>query len=1000
MQRFIRLWIFPVIALGVLVLSGTFSMGEVPESAKEMPAATTDALPTAIGGKSVDAPTGRAEKAPLPVFGRDLFNSPKTTFEPNPDTPVPANYVLGAGDTLSVICWYGSKEYERSSVEITPDGTIFLKLLGKVPLAEKTLAQATDDLHRRYAALYEKFSLTVDVVGRRTMPIFVMGEVNKPGKYLLSSLSTVFTALYAAGGPTDLGSLRNIRIMRDQKAVAAIDLYEYLLNGKFVDIPLKSGDTVYMPLAKKVVTIEGQVRRPAQYELLDTDSLGDAILLAGGATATSANRVNLSRVGDDRQRQVLDLSLPADSGFELKDGDDIVLGAVLPYLRNAATVEGAVNRPGSYPLEKATTVAALVALAEGVTPNAYMPQAQLYRYNLTGQSQMVSIDLAKALADDPKENITLRPLDRLVVGMREKVNDLFVAVEGEVVGPGTFPYYDGMKVSDAVLLAGGLKPDVMMDRALLIRRNPKDYAEEVTEISLRGVLAHNQAADIALRNRDRLVVYPKSQLGDEQFVTIEGEIFAPGQYPYIGGMRVNQLLLLAKGVKKEAYTPRAELYRLLPDHTRQMIPVDLVKAAGGAATDDNPLLQPADRLVVSRIEEKMERPVVKVDGYVRKPGTYPHTVGMKLSDLLSLAGGLKLEAARTVDLYRQQGTAVKASTYALQEVDGRLIPDVDPILDPNDLVSVRENASYAKVTDTVSIEGEVQSPGAFPAYEGTRQTPKTLYKVLTQAGGFMPEAYPAGVVLYRQQSAVYTAGQQWELAKTTRSLDSTSGVEPPKDLTHAVPAPNAAALKEDGAQTATSTAGGTPVAPVNPKAPFTEDQAASENLARIENSLAKVIATGKDDSVALVIPPRSLETQQFSLSLPVDAERILRSKGKEGDLALEPGDVIYVPKRPTTVTILGGVITNGSVIFRDGKSATYYINSVGGIALDGDAKRTVIMHVNGQIALASKVKAIQPGDIILVPTKHIVQSIHTSSGAERLLGTLAQLALSALPFIK
>ncbi len=201
------------------------------------------------------------------MFGADFFSADSTTFTPNPEAPVPDDYVLGAGDTLSVVCWYGSKEYEHSSVKVTPQGDFYFKLVGTTAAAKKTIAALRDELKQRYAKYYTAFSLTVDLVGQRTMPVYVLGEVCKPGKYFLSGMATAFTALYSAGGPSSIGSLRHINVMRGKQLAGSIDIYDYLLHGKSVDLPLQSGDTVFLPPVGPVVALAGEVRRPARYEV-------------------------------------------------------------------------------------------------------------------------------------------------------------------------------------------------------------------------------------------------------------------------------------------------------------------------------------------------------------------------------------------------------------------------------------------------------------------------------------------------------------------------------------------------------------------------------------------------------------------------------------------------------------------------------------------------------------------------------------------------------------
>ncbi len=1173
----------------------TAPVGAVPPStapAATAPAATTPnstapplpapaTVPSTSGATAGNAPdtvpvVPEVKPAPVPaapelkLFGRELFSAALSSSD-NADAPVPPNYVLGSGDTLSVLLWSGNTEFERANVTISPNGAIYLKLLGSIPLSEKSLSQVQEELRRRYSKFYKQFKLTVEVVGRRSIPIFVVGEVAKPGKYLLSSLSTVFSALYAAGGPTQNGSLRRIRLMRQQRLLGEIDVYAYLINGRAVDLPLKPGDTVFVPIAGKVVSVFGEVRRPAKYELTDKDTLGRAITLAGGVTSQSTERVRLARVeAVSRQRKITELVLSLTAALPLQDGDEIFAIPVLPFTRNAVQLIGAVNRPGEYSVEQAATVSALLRQADGLTPEAYaeqamitrlsegltrsqitvnlraimagqagtdvklepgdilrvynrseltelldtvavngqvikpgtypyepemrvkdllqrafgpttkaylaqaqifrfrigeqpqvitidlekamagdplnnallrprdqlriydrfelpelldsvivsgevtkpgsypfqtemrvadlirtalgpttkayLTQAQIYRYRAGAEPEMVTVNLAKALAGDAQDNVVLRPRDRLVVSSRDTVQDQIVRVQGEVNEPRAFPFFQGMKASDAIFAAGGLKPDVALDNALLVRLNPNTFAEELIDLSLRDVLARIPGKDIALQNQDRLIVYPSSQLGDRRQVKIEGAVAAPATYAYFGDMRVSHLLFLAKNLNVDAYTPRADLYRQRADNTTEIIAVNLEKAMTGVASTDNPLLQPQDRLVVSTREQMQELSTVKIDGYVRKPGPYFLTTGMKLSDLLHLAGGLKPDARPKLDIHRVENGTVRTETIPVKFQDNIAVPERDFVLAPRDLVSVQGNADFINVTETVTIEGLVLHPGAYPAYNGTRRHPKTLFQALTEAGGLLPEAYPTGIVLYRDQAAIHNNRQQGELNRTLNYLDTSAGLDTGGTATSS--ANNGAGGAPTPGEIPTQ-ASATPV-----------DQAKAQNIANISRSLAQVISTNDGDTLSMVVPPRSMQQQKFSLTLPVDAKPVIDSRGKTGDIVLQPGDVLYVPERPTTVTVLGGVINNGSVVFEGNKSVPHYLGLVGGVSPDGEAKRIVVMRLNGRVVPVKQVKTIEPGDIIIVPTKFMITNIHTKGGLQRAFQSISEAALSVFSLSK
>lgn len=1114
-SKFRPLWL-SIAALGALMsVSGA---QVVPAPPIVVPAATptaftppsaTPAAPTTVVVPVAPAPAVAPTPTPTPanpvtppmalkLFGREMFEGATNSFEPNPDTPVPSNYVLGPGDTVAVLVWNGASEFERTNATITPSGNIYLKLIGVVPLAEKTLGQVEAELQDRYARFYKRFNLRIQVVGRRTIPVFVVGEVAKPGKYLLSSLSTVFGALYAAGGPTETGSLRTIRLVRRQLTVGTVDVYKYLINGVAVDLPLRAGDTVFVPVAGKVVTIAGEVRRPAKYELLGRETLQNALDLAGGPTANSTGRIRLSRVDATHRRTITELVLPAAGTTTLRDGDELTLTSVLSQLGNAVYLTGAVNRPGSYAIDQAPTVGALLKRGDGLSPEAYaeqaviirrsqtlersqitvnlrailagepnsdvtlqpedilrvfgrnelselpdlvtiqgevlkpgtypfqagmhvadlmrlafgpttrayLPQAQIYRYTPGRQPEQLTVDLAKAIAGDAANNLPLRGRDTLMVRSREDVKDQVVRVEGEVYKPGTFPFYGGMKVSDAIFAAGGLKPDIALDQAWLVRLNEKTFAEELISINLREVQVRNPKEDILLQNQDRLIVYPVTQMGEFRQVRVEGAVRKPSVFPYFGGMRIDQLVFFAEGLQDNAYTERADLYRFLPDNTTQITPIDLTKAMAGGNNPDNPLVEPRDRLVIYTREKMQEPQTVKIDGYVRQPGQYPLTEGMKLSDLLHLSGGLRPDAQPRLDVYRVTNGKVEVLQVpvVVDKEKDTAVPSKDMVLQTRDLISVQGNAEFFNVTETVSIEGAVLHPGTYPAYTTTRQNPKTLYQMVAEVGGLLPDAYPKGLVLYRKQSIIHTDRQKQELERTLRDIDTNVGlVTPPRNGSSAGTTGATAAAGTTNAEGTSSgsagAVGSTGTATTKTNSVVGTDDTRSQNIANISRTLAQVLVTNKGNSVTLVTPPRSMQEQQVSLSVPVDGEAIVRTQGREGNLTLEPGDVLFVPKRPTTVTIVGGIVNNGSVLYQEGQGLNYYYNAAGGVSPDGDSKRTVVMRLNGRVLPMKQVKTIEPGDIIVVPTKFTTNTIHTQSTLERSLQSLSETVLSFVPFI-
>jgi protein involved in polysaccharide export with SLBB domain len=430
-------------------------------------------------------------------------------------------------------------------------------------------------------------------------------------------------------------------------------------------------------------------------------------------------------------------------------------------------------------------------------------------------------------------------------------------------------------------------------------------------------------------------------------------------------MRVSHLLFHAKSLQLTAYAPRADLYRLRPDNTVEILPVNLTEAMKGALTDANPRLQPRDRLRVVKRDEVGDMPTVKIDGPVRKPGSYPCTTGMKLSDLLHQVGGLLADADPVVQLSREVNGKLTNATFAVTVAGDKLTLAVDPFLQAKDLVNVMYNPGYRDPMAGFVLEGAVSRPGSYPLYREVGKQPKTFYEALSQVT-LSSDAYPAGITIFRQQNLIGNARQQSELTRYMRELDQRSGIE-----TMSLP-----------------------------DAPGASETATAQSVQNLSQSLGRVIASESGDALTMVIPPRSMKQQAFGLSLAVDAELVLRTKGRKGDLALAPGDVIIVPTRPETVTVLGGVINNGAIRYQTGKSVTYYLNEAGGVASDGEKATAVVLRMNGQLVPARLVKDVNPGDVIIVPTKYITNTIKTKGPFERAIKTLAEMALIALPFAK
>ncbi len=384
---------------------------------------------------------------------------------------------------------------------------------------------------------------------------------------------------------------------------------------------------------------------------------------------------------------------------------------------------------------------------------------------------------------------------------------------------------------------------------------------------------------------------------------------------------------------------------------------------------------------------------------------------MKVSDLLDLGCGLMPEAELKAYLYRRVNGKETMIAIPLQRDGDKVTVVNDPLLEADDLVTIRAIPEYAKITDSYHIEGEVSQPGSYPVYASDKAHPRTLYEALTEAGGVLPTGYIPGIVLYRKRTAIEADVRQKDVALALANLDATNGLVPAAK--QAVVAEKSQIntalhpLSENRSENASKNpAKENPAAPLsegaaeqNPAPSLTpEEIAKQQSEANLTHSLAQTLTATSDSTVVLVIPPRSTQ-QDYRLSIPIDANAVLASKGKI-DFQLEPDDLIYIPKQPTTVTVLGGVVISGATLYQPGQKVANYIRSVGGFASDADTKHLIIMHLNGRMQPATLKSIAQPGDTIIVPTRHIIKLMSNTGALERTFKILSDTAITALPFVK
>ncbi|MFZ2959766.1 MAG: SLBB domain-containing protein [Candidatus Ozemobacteraceae bacterium] len=474
--------------------------------------------------------------APRP-FGSLFFENGEDIGSTQSESPVPSTYRLGAGDALKIIVWSEMGDETVYDVTVNPEGQVYVPIIGVLGVQGSTIGQFEQTIIGSLSGKFKHFKGQVTLTKVRTLQIFVTGEATKPGALMVSALSTAFHALYRAGGPTNKGSMRHIKLIRDGATVGTIDLYKYFLSGdKIQDMPLENGDTLFIPPVGDHVLVSGEVLRPAIYELQDARTLADVLAMAGGAEASAySGRIKVFRWQKSERRKILDVvSAAAPKIFQLVDGDEIVVERAQEEVGNFVLIEGAVRRPGEYAVGEGTTIQDLVRRAGGIIDEETALHAgQITRKVQEGREGMLSFDLDRALAGDPENNLVLKPFDRVKLyfarDIRPNVQSLIVA--GAIRRPGEYVLRDGMRVRDLVLRAQGLTFDAA-EEAEVARAVGSGTDCEIRRIKIREVMKNPGNPDnLPLHPLDRVNILTQGDtLSEPQTVIIKGEVKRPGPY--------------------------------------------------------------------------------------------------------------------------------------------------------------------------------------------------------------------------------------------------------------------------------------------------------------------------------------------------------------------------------------------------------------------------------------------------------------------------------------
>jgi len=636
----------------------------------------------------------------LERFGADIFRNGTGNFDDLPmDLPVGPDYVLGPGDGLNIELW-GSVSQRLQRV-VDREGQVALPEAGPVQVSGRTLGDVQRVMQAVMRNQYRDVDVDISLARLRTVRVYVVGDVQRPGAYDISSLSTPLNALYAAGGPSAGGSLRTLQHFRGKQLVQQIDTYDMLLHGVSNGLQrMEAGDIIKVPPLGPEVTVEGMVRRPAVYELQGNTSLAEILELAGGVLPSGALRhVDVERLVAHESRTMLRLDLPqtndaqavtrALEDFQVQGEDKIRISPIVSYSEQTIYLDGHVFHPGKYPYKEGMTVADLIGSNE-LLPEPSRRHAEIIRLEAPDFTpEVLAFNLGDVL-DGKNKSLALKPFDTVrIFGRYDFEDPPVVSVSGAVRDPGDHVTNGVTHLRDAVYLAGGLTPNAELQDAQVFRHTP-DGKLQVISVNLAKALSGDQTDDVLLQPKDRVFIHRNLARTDPPAVTVQGEVARPGKYPLGEGMTAAELVRLAGGLKRSADSESADLTSYLQQDGAQRVgeerKVDIAMAISTGGENDV-TLRDGDVLTIPQLAGWNDMGAsIAVKGEVMRPGTYGIHEGEKLSSVLARAGGFRadaypygaiLERAQVREL--EEKTRVDWIRRVQSEGDSlKLTPETDP----------------------------------------------------------------------------------------------------------------------------------------------------------------------------------------------------------------------------------------------------------------------------------------------------------------------------------
>lgn len=683
------------------------------DNTNDIATSTLDGVTTLVTDSAASAAPSSSARSRR-IYGHEVFNNRSLTFEPNENIATPQNYKLGPGDEVIIDIWGNSEDHLRRT--ISPEGSIMIEQIGPVYLNGLSVAEANKHLKNTFAKKYAgvtdaetNIQMTLGQV--RSIQVDIMGEVAAPGTFMLSPFSSVFHALYRAGGINDIGSLRNIQVLRNGKKVAGVDIYQYLFDGQSAgNIRLQEGDVIIVPPYEQLISIEGNVKRPMYYEIKPGETIQNILEYSGGFTGDAySEMVRLARQAGT-ENELYNIDKEEFASYRLKDGDVVSVGTILDRFANRVELKGAVFRPGMYAINnELTTIGDLIRKADGLTEDAYTERALLYREGPDLQLEVMSLDI-DALLKGTIPDIKLNRNDLLVISSISEIQDRgWFSISGQVARPGTYPYAENMTLEDLILEAGGLLEGASTIRVDVSRRIvnpasavPTEQLSENFSISIVGGLGSGEGQNFILKPYDIIHVRRSPGYAPQEMVNLRGEILFAGNYAIEKrNERVSSLLSRAGGLIEGAYVKGAQLTRKLTEEEYRVrqetlrlamqnskagqgdsialsqievadhynVGINLEKALAYPGSTYDIVVKPGDVLYVPE-----QQSTVKIAGDVMFPNTVVYVPGKKLSYYIDQAGGYGHRAKKgKAFIVYMNGSVAKAGRNAVIEPGCQII---------------------------------------------------------------------------------------------------------------------------------------------------------------------------------------------------------------------------------------------------------------------------------------------------------------------------------------